>query len=566
MERILVVDDEASIRKAMQIGLAEDHFEIDSACDGTSGIQMGKTKDYDILITDLGLPDMTGLEVIQEIKTSNPNIIPIVITGKGSMQSSLEAIRLEVSDYIEKPLNLTTIKESISRGLKRRARKNDLTNAQIQHQSNSDHLTGLSSRSQFMQQLDQALADTAQDKMSSLAVMLLDIDGFKNVNDSYGYLVGDKVLIELSHRLMRCNQGASCVARFDGDTFAIMIRGSHSEEQIMAAALDYRNGAKQPLVVQSTKVTLDVSIGIVVKHNPSHNPDVVMRDAEMALECCKKEGGGQVRLFDKRMLDRAVATLQFENELLLGIRNNEFIMYYQPIIEVHNWRLKGFEALIRWNHPERGVLHPSDFIPKAEEIGIINDIGRWVLHDACSQLKVWNDLMADKRKLLLNINISGSHFLEPGFISFLQHQIAEFEIEPSDIVLELTESLLFEESERSIEVIRAIKDLGIQLAIDDFGTGYSAFSYLQQLPLDQLKIAKCFIHKLTVKRECLEIVKAIVDLSKRLGISVVAEGVENEAQYNMIKTLNVDMVQGFLFSKPVPKDVALEVAHRYWNP
>ncbi len=558
MERILVVDDEASIRKALQIGLASENFEIDLARDGLSGIQMGQQKAYDILIADLCLPDMTGLDVIKKIKTTSPAVIPIVITGKGSMASSLEAIRLEVSDYLEKPLSLASVKESIARGLERRSIKRYQTEEQAREKLVMDSLTGLPDRSQFMERLAMAMAESSRDEERSLAVLLIDIDRFKSINDTHGHMVGDRVLIELAQRLKRCITSADCAARLNGDTFAVLIADAQSKAQVLASAQHCQHTAEQPMIIEGVRVGPGISIGIVVKRNFFNSCDDVLRDAEMALAHCKEQGGGQVQVFDKAMLEQAVAALQFENELRLGIQNQEFILHYQPIIRMNDRRLDGFEALIRWQHPQRGLLDPPKFIPKAEEIGLINQIGNWVLREVGRQLKSWQARVPGFDKLTVNVNIAVSQFLQPGFTDLLKEILMENDLAPTNLKLELTESVLMEDSERSIEILESIKAIGVKLAIDDFGTGYSALSYLQQFPLDDLKIGESFVHKLSVNAECYEIVKTIVDLSKKLGLNVVAEGVENEHQLDKVKRLGIDRVQGFYFAWPVDKDAVID--------
>lgn len=559
MERILVVDDEASIRKALQIGLASENFEIDLASDGISGIQMGQQKAYDILIADLCLPDMTGLDVIKNIKATSPTVIPIVITGKGSMQSSLEAIRLEVSDYLEKPLSLASVKASIARGLERRSIKRHQTEEQARQKLVMDSLTGLPDRSQFMAHLALAMTESSREEARSLAVLLIDIDRFKSINDTHGHMVGDKVLIELAQRIKGCFTTDDSAARLNGDTFAVLIADAPSEAQVLASAQHCQHTAEQPLIIDGAKVSPGISIGIVIKQNFLNSCDDVLRDAEMALARCKEQGGGQVRVFDKTMLEQAVAALQFENELRLGIQNQEFILYYQPIIRMDDRRLDGFEALIRWNHPERGLLEPPDFIPKAEEIGLINQIGNWVLREAGRQLNTWRAKVPGFDRVSVNVNIAVCQFLQPGFVDFLKEILIENNLAPSNLKLELTESVLMEDSERSIEILESIKAIGVKLAIDDFGTGYSALSYLQQFPLDDLKIGESFVQKLSVNAECYEIVKTIVDLSKKLGLNVVAEGVETEHQLDKVKRLGIDMVQGYYFAWPVDKEAVIDV-------
>ncbi len=559
MERILIVDDEGSIRKALQIGLASENYEIDSASNGISGIQMGRQKAYDVLIADLCLPDMTGLDVIEKIKATSPAVIPIVITGKGSMQSSLEAIRLEVADYLEKPLSLASVKESITRGLERRLVKRRETEVQARENLVRDSLTGLPDRSHFMAHIAQAITAGSRDKERYLAVLLIDIDRFKSINDTHGHKVGDGVLIELAQRVKACTSGAGIAARLGEDTFAVLIADAQSDEQVVQKAQACQHTAEQPMIIDGVQVRLGVSIGIVIKHGFLNSGDDVLRDAEMALAHCKKRGGGRVQVFDKAMLEQAVAALQFENELRLGIHNNELILHYQPIIRMRDRRLGGFEALIRWNHPERGLLEPPEFIPKAEEIGLINQIGNWVLEEAGRQFKTWQAQNPRLEKIPLNVNIAVSQFLQPGFTEFLEGILSENNLAPSNLKLELTESVLMEDSNRSIDILESIKEIGIKLAIDDFGTGFSALSYLQQFPLDDLKIGESFIRKLAVNAECYEIVKTIVDLAKKLGLNVVAEGVETEQQLEKVKSLGIDMVQGYYFSRPVEGRAIIDV-------
>ena len=562
MERILVIDDEASIRKALGIGLASEDFVVDLASDGISGIQLGQQRSYDILIADLSLPDIDGLEVIKKIKHSIPEIIPIIITGKGDMQSSLEAIRLEVSDYLEKPLSLSSVKDSIARALKRREMKRRTIEDKAHQQLLSDSLTGLPDRSLFMDCLNRAIAGIDRYEDRSFAVFLIDIDHLKEVNDAYGHRSGDMVLSELSHRFKSCIRTTDTVARINGDEFAVLIEEFESYQKVIETAERCQRAAEQAIDIDGKKVTLSVSIGIVMKTIFYQSPDDVIRDAEMALSYCKEQGDGLFKVFEKEMLEQAIESLQLENDLRLAIQNQEFILHYQPIIRMHDQRLAGFEALIRWNHPEHGIIYPDQFIPKAEETGLINQIGGWVLNEGCRQMREWQRTLSGFGEIILNINISGGQFLQPGFADLVAGIIRKHHLDPGILKFELTESVLMKDSKAAIKILRAMKDIGIKLAIDDFGTGYSSFSYLQQFPIDDLKIGKSFIQQLEVDAESYEIVKTIVDLAKRLGIDVVAEGVETEGHLNKVKSLNFDMVQGFLFAKPADKDSVIKFLNR----
>lgn len=559
MERILVVDDEASIRKALQIGLTSNSFEVDLASDGFSGVQLGQKRAYDILIADLCLPDMNGLELVKKIKDVSPEIIPIVITGKGDMQSSLEAIRLEVVDYLEKPLSLMSVKNSIARGIERRAKKLKAAEMLAHQQLHLDSLTGLWNRSQFMGRLERLLAEEKRDEDSFFAVFLIDIDRFKNINDAYGLITGDRVLMELANRFKACVSSSDTVARMNGDEFSVLIEKACSRENVIAIAENCRRLAEEPILVDGFKITLRISIGIVMEKKFYQSPHDVCRDAEIALTHCKDHGGGRVQVFERKMLEQAVESLQLENELRMGIQNREFVLYYQPIIRMRDRRLDGFEALIRWNHPERGIVYPGEFIPKAEEIGLINPIGNWVVAEACRQMKEWQDTIPGIEKITLNVNISGCQLLQPGFAHFVAEVIHQTGVDPANLKFELTESILMERSKISIETVNALKEIGIKLAIDDFGTGYSSLSCLQQFPIDDLKVGHSFVQEMAKNPECCEIVKTIVDLAKRLVLNLVAEGVETKEQLKKVKTLDFDLVQGFLLSFPVDSESATQI-------
>jgi len=528
MERILVIDDEASIRKALQIGLASENFVVDLAGDGISGIQLGQKRSYDILIADLCLPDINGLEVIKEFKHSTPDIIPIVITGKGDMDSSLEAIRLEVSDFLEKPLSLSSVKDSIARGIERRALKRQAVEKKVHQKLLSDSLTGLPDRSLFMDRLQKAITGITRNKNYSFAVFLIDIDQFKAVNEAYGLMIGDRVLSELSRRFNTCIRPTDTLARMNGDVFAVLVEDREGHEKVVEIAECYRQAAEQVFVIDGTRVPISVSIGIVMKTAFYESPDEVLRDAEMALARCKEQGRGLVKVFDTKMIEQALESLQLENELRLGILKQEFILHYQPIIRMDDRRIVGLETLIRWNHPEHGMLYPAKFIPKAEETGLINPIGSWVLSEGCRQIKEWQRTLPGFEEVTLNVNISGSQFWQPEFADLVKGIIHEHRLDPGSLKFELAESVLMKDAKTSIKILKALKKIGIKLVIDDFGTSYSSFSSLRLFPLDDLKISRSFIQNLAGDKECYEIVKTMVDLAKKLGLKVVAAGVETE--------------------------------------
>ena len=550
MERILVIDDEDSICKALKIGLASENFEIDLANDGLSGIQLGYEHNYDILIADLSLPDINGLEVIKKIKHTSPEIIPIIITGNGSLKSSLEAIRLDVSDYLEKPLSLATVKGAIDRGLRRREATRQAIEDEAQHNLLSDSLTGLPDRSRFMERLNRAIAGIDRAENRSFAVFLINVNNFKGINDTYGHRSGDLVLAELSKRFQSCIRRIDTLARLNGDEFAVLIENVESDEKVIAVAERCLQAAKKDIYIDGSKIKLSVKIGVVSKTIFYQSADDVLRDAELVLAHCREQGGALVQVFDKHMLEQALESIQLENNLRMAIQNQEFVLHYQPIVRLADRRIIGLEALIRWQHPEYGIIFPGEFIPKAEEIGLIDQIGHWVLSEGCRQIKAWKDTAPDFHDISLSINISGQQFLQPEFADTVARIIHGHALDPGTLKFELTESVLVKNSVSSIRTLSALKNFGIQLALDDFGTGYSSFAYLQQFPLDDLKIDMYFIQKLVGDPETYEIVKSIVGLAKKLGLKAVAEGVETEAQFNQVQMLDFDMVQGYWLAEP----------------
>jgi diguanylate cyclase (GGDEF)-like protein len=466
------------------------------------------------------------------------------------MESTLEALRLEVSDYLEKPLSLAAVKEAIAMGLKRREEMHKTIENKVHQHLLSDSLTGLADRSLFMDRLNDAIAGIDRTEDRAFAVFLIDINNFKGINDSYGHGIGDRVLAELSNRLKSCVCETDTIARTDGDEFSVLIEKFESDEKVIAIAEHCQQTAEKDMYIDGIKIKLRVNIGIVLKTIFYQSPDDVLRDAGLALSRCKEQNGALIKVFDKNMLEQAVESLQLENDLRRAIQNNEFVLHYQPIVRLDDNRIIGLEALIRWSHPELGLIYPDEFIPKAEEIGLINQIGNWVLSEGCRQIKEWQATLPGFDDINLSINISGQQFLQPQYANIVVDVIQDHALDPAKLKFELTESVLIKNTVSSIKTLLALKDIGIKLALDDFGTGYSSFSYLQQFPLDDLKIDMSFIQQLEAGSETYEIVKSVVGLARKLGLKVVAEGVETEAQLHQVQRLEFDMVQGFWIAKP----------------
>ncbi|MBT8372890.1 MAG: bifunctional diguanylate cyclase/phosphodiesterase, partial [Deltaproteobacteria bacterium] len=469
---------------------------------------------------------------------------------------------LEVSDFLEKPLSLACVKDSIARGIKRRMLKREAIEKKSDHKLLSDSLTGLPDRSLFMNRLQKAITGITPDNDSSFAILLIDVDQFKVVNDAYGHTVGDKVLSELAHRFKTCIRPTDTIARMNGDVFAVLIEEPERDNKVIEMAESCQRAAGRAFLMDGNRLPISISIGIVMKTVFYESPDEVLRDAEMAVAHCKKQGRGLVKVFNTEMLEQAVESLQLENDLRLGIPNQEFILHYQPIMGIADPQPAGLEALIRWNHPEHGLIHPDKFVARAEETGLMTEIGNWVLSEGGRQIREWQETIPGFEELTLNVSIYANQFWQPGFADVVQDIIDAHRLNPGSLKLGLTEGMLMKDAKRSKKILQAIKKIGIKLVLDNFGSGYSSFSSLQLFPFDDLKICRSFIQKLAVDSESCEIVKTMVNLAKKLGLNVIAAGVENEGDLTHVKSLNFNMVQGFPFAKPVDKYAVIKLLNQ----
>lgn len=454
-----------------------------------------------------------------------------------------------------------------------------------------DQLTGLPNRALFATKLERLIGRSQFNlqllkwlKISKInkrkgdlfAVFFLDIDGFNVINTSLGHLAGDALLVEMVYRLKGCLRSIDTVARVGGDNFAILLENikdisnaSRVAERIHQTLLDaFRLGEQD--------VFVSVSIGIAVSDINDCRPEHLLRNAHTAMYRAKSEGKGRYQVFDATMHAAAVERLQMETELRLAIKREEFSLVYQPIISLSTGRIIGFEALIRWQHPERGAIRPDKFIPLAEETGLIVQIGAWVLATACRQLSLWLHKFSFDGSLIVNVNLSGKQFSQPNLIEQISNTLKETKLPPNCLKLEITESIVMDDVEAAIGVLQQLQSLGLKLAIDDFGTGYSSLSYLTRFPTDTLKVDKSFVSKMEIqaleinfqetgkipkdkRRENLAIVRAIITLTHALGMDVVAEGVETAEQLAMLRTLGCEYGQGYYFAKPLSVQDAEEL-------
>jgi diguanylate cyclase (GGDEF)-like protein len=421
--------------------------------------------------------------------------------------------------------------------------------AQLAYNAFHDGLTGLPNRVLFLDRLNQVVGRIARAPSTTCAVLFLDLDRFKTVNDSLGHAVGDQLLVEVAQRLRANVRAGDTVARFGGDEFAILLESVHARRRAADVARRILAALKQPFLLAGQEIVSGASIGIALV--PPGEPEVgeLLQDADIAMYQAKRSGGGAYRIADPAMHAAATVRLQLESDLRRAVEHGAFILHYQPKMTMDGQRVVGVEALVRWNHPTRDLVAPGEFIPLAEEIGLIVPLGEWVLRQACQQIRAWQ--VAGLNVPSVHVNLSAQQLKVAGLLDTIRSALAAAGLSGSELGLELTESLLMEDPEMTRELLQQMRALGIQsLAIDDFGTGYSSLSYLQRFPVSELKIDQSFVRDITTNTSSAAIAAATIALAHSLGLTVIAEGVESDAQRARLEQMGCDYFQGYLVRPP----------------
>ena len=425
---------------------------------------------------------------------------------------------------------------------------------QISHQAFHDTLTNLPNRALFMEHLNMAIKRGKRRDDYRFAVLYLDIDRFKLVNDSLGHNVGDNLLIAFAERIQDSLRESDTLARLGGDEFVILLEDIEEADYASMVAERLQQELKRPFMVNGKEVFAPSSFGVVKDTQDYDLPEDIIRDADSAMYHAKEKGKSQFKVFDKKLHEKALHLLQRETDLRKAIHKREFETHYQPIVSLKTRSVVGFEALIRWNHPQLGLIYPGSFISIAEETGLIIPITRLMVEEACRDLKIWQDRIRHVQKLTMNVNISSRHFLQPSLLNDLKDVLQRVDLSPDHLKLEITETALMEDVEETVRLVHRMRDFGLQIVIDDFGTGYSSLSYLQRLPIDTLKVDRSFVSRIQDTPDGnRNIVEAIISLAHRLDMIVVAEGVETLEQYTILLDMNCQFAQGYLFSKPRTK-------------
>lgn len=709
---VLTIDDEEVIRRSFQAYLEDSGFEVLQANNGRVGLEVFRERHPDIILVDLRMPEVDGLEVLANVVREAPDLPIVVVSGTGMIQDAIEALRLGAWDYVLKPVeDLGILEHAVRRALERarlikenKAYRENLENLvrrrttelhdrtqqledanqrlqneideriiaetkyrsifenaiegifqvspegkvvsanpamarilgystpqelmdskddfcsrlcedaskkekffrvledhgsvqafevmtsrqggqalwasvnahmvtgktaenvhfegtledisdhkrfeeQLLHQSLHDALTGLPNRALFSDRLSQAISRTTRNN-SFFALLYLDVDRFKVINDSLGHAAGDQFLLKLAERLRGCTREADTLARLGGDEFAVISEQVRTLSGATMVAERILEEMRKPFTIEGREIYSTVSIGIICCGGGCGTAEEVLRDADLTMYRAKSNGKARYEVFDNALHEQAIQLLTMETELRSALTRNEFELHYQPIVDVVSGEIVSLEALLRWKHPERGYIPPLEFIPMAEENGLIVPLGWWVLEEACRQLEVFQARFPRPVPLSMSVNISAKQFSQADLSQKLETLLSHSKIVPSTLELELTESVIMERGEAATSKLEEFKALGLKLFIDDFGTGYSSLSYLHRFPIDMLKIDRSFISEIDATGGHVEIVRAIVGLGLNLGMGLIAEGVETEAQLAVIRTLGCQLAQGYLFSKP----------------
>ena len=442
---------------------------------------------------------------------------------------------------------------------------------QLAYQALHDPLTGLANRSLFNEHVGQALARTRRGG-TALAIVFIDLDEFKSVNETLGHASGDELLCEVARLLVSNARPEDTVARLGGDEFGLLLEGCEESAAISAAERVQQALSVAPVLLAGNDIAVSASAGIALGGASTESVTELMRNADIAMYSAKSRGTGGYQVFRTEMRDAVVHRVKLLNDLQRALERDEFQLHYQPLIELYTHRIVGFEALLRWHHPHRGPIAPLEFIPVAEDTGLIVPIGRWVLRQAVMQLSRWDaaggagEPLSEGGAPAMSVNVSGRQLMSEQFRGTLEDLIAEFAINPGRLTLELTESNLLGGSDDTIRRLEQLKALGVRLSIDDFGTGFSSLSYLQRLPVDEIKIDKSFVDHIHTTGRGDELVRMVIALGDALGLDVVAEGIETDSQATRLREIGCRFGQGYLFARPLPAAQARELLVRMPGP
>ena len=586
--RLLIVDDISDNRTILTRRFQRRGFDVVEAECGLTAIELIDKESFDLVLLDVMMPGMDGIETLKRIRSENSaSALPVImVTAKSESTNIVDALELGANDYVTKPVDfavalarvntqisrkravervalaneeLRKVNEDLERRVEERTSRlidanqrlkveiadREESQARSQYLAYHDSLTGLGNRLLFKEQLEEALKDVSV-ASHPLAVLFLDLDGFKAVNDTLGHSIGDLLLKSVAAKLRDILPRTDRIARLGGDEFAILQISAAQPGSSIALAKKIIEVVGQPNSIDGHDVTVGASVGIAVARPGDMNTENFLKSADLAMYSAKSDGRGTYRMFDPEMDAIVQARRLLERDMRTALAQDGFRLFYQPLVNLQTKKVTAFEALMRWQHPERGMVPPSDFIPVAEEMGLIVQLGEWALRQACAEATEWPD------GICVSVNLSPLQFAKGNLVSSVMSALASAGLPASRLELEITESVLLEKSERNITILNQLRGLGVRISMDDFGTGYSSIGYLRSFPFDKIKIDQSFVRDLLVDEGSLAIVRAIAGLGVSFGMITTAEGVETEEQMRCLNLEGCIEVQGYLYSRPVP--------------
>ena len=560
--KILVIDDDDQIRRLL-LEIFNEGYDCTEVSSAEEALLVLGQQSFDLVISDINMGGMSGLELVPHVHSISADSVVLMISGQNNIETAIEALRAGAFDYIMKPLDTRHVEAAVERALKqflllkeKRRYKDQLEQllsertAEVNRLAYYDTLTGLPNRTLFEDRLEQAVA-VAQQGDKRLGILFIAIDQVQKVN-TLGHLAVDRVIKEAAGRLRSCLTERDTVARFGGNEFALMLTRIEGAKAVVEIIASIREAMKPSFDLAGQKLFATASIGVSLYPHDGEQSQGLLKNAAAALYRAKKGGGDHYQFYTADMHAKASKQFALETSLRRAIDNEELLLHYQPCIAVDSQKITGVEALVRWQHPQLGLVWPAEFIPLAEETGLILPLGEWVLRTACRQNRIWQE--RGFAPLRMGVNISARQFKQPQLAETVLQILAETGLAPEYLELELTESSIMDSADSAIAVLTGLKNEGVTISIDDFGTGFSSLSYLKRLPIDALKIDQSFVREVTTHPDDAALVMAIVTLAHNLRLKVVAEGVETEEQLRFLHLLRCDEVQGFFFSKPLPAE------------
>jgi diguanylate cyclase (GGDEF)-like protein len=546
-DRLLIVDDDDGSRELLSSRLEGHGFAVDVAADGPVALEKIRKTQYDLVLLDYNMPGMTGLDLLRLLRAtySTTDLPVIMVTSEDGPRTIAAAVNHGANDYVTKPLDFLGMKARIESELSR-ARS---ARRAGQGERCADTITGLATRLMLGREMAARL-----EAGENPAMLLVDIDHFKNVTETFGYAARDQLLVEFASRLQSVLAGAGLAAQVGCDEFGILLDPGAGKAAAIGFAEMILAEMSRPIEIGGREICVTAGIGIVPE--AAGRPEDILRDAALAVHRAQQLGGNRWHIFEPALRDSARERVELANDLRHAVADRQLVVFYQPKVDLKTGRTTGFEALLRWRHPRRGLLSPLEFIPIAEETGLIVQIGEWALAQSCRQLRRWQRKFPTIPPLTMNVNISVRQLADPELCQRVRRVLAETGIQPETLLLELTESTIINDMEGCREALHNLRAMRIRLKLDDFGTGYSSLACLGAVRFDSLKIDRSFIAKMNRDGDSHVIVDSIVKLAHALDMTVVAEGIEEEHQRAELLRMGCETGQGFLFSQPVPSGEA----------